>query len=215
VNHVHGKNLIGAFHQPALVWIDTATLTTLPREELLCGLAEVVKHGMIRDAAYFQMVADRAEAILALDPACLREVVLGSCRIKGAVVAADEREGGIRAILNFGHTFGHAFETLSRYALRHGQAVAVGMMAACQLAQRLCGLPPSVHEALADVLTRLGLPTRLPAVDAGAALALMYGDKKTERGRLRLVLPTALGAVDVVAVQDEGAVKDALRAVTG
>jgi 3-dehydroquinate synthase len=212
VNLRAGKNLVGAFHQPALVLADIDTLRTLPREELLSGLAEVVKHGVIRDAAYFELVETGAEAILALDPETLAAVVAGSCRIKGAVVAEDEREeSGVRALLNLGHTFGHAYEAASGYALRHGEAVAMGMIAACHLAERLGLSEAALRERLAALLRRIGLPCTAPAYDAEDLLATMRGDKKRERGRHRFVLPRSLGTAEVVTVDDEDAVREALR----
>ncbi len=213
VNLPRGKNLIGAFHQPALVVIDPATLQTLSREELLSGLAEVVKHGVIRDAAYFGLVEAESQRILALDSDVLDPLILGSCRIKAAVVAADEREGGLRAILNFGHTFGHAFESLSAYTLRHGEAVAVGMVAACRLAERLRGLDPEVGRRLGDVLRALGLPVAVDGFAPADVLAAMRGDKKTEHGRLRVILPVRLGEVEIVEVEDEAAVRAAIESV--
>lgn len=213
VNHTRGKNLIGAFHQPRRVWIDPLTLNTLPPREFRGGLAEVVKHGVIRDEAYFSLVEQKAEAILALHPACLCDVIAGSCRIKGGVVAADEREAGERAHLNFGHTFAHAYESLSGYTIPHGEAVAMGMVAACHLAESLHMLEtPDTRLRLCALLKTLGLPVQAPALPPDALLASMYGDKKTERGRLRFVLPRGIGAVETVPVEDTEAVLAAFEA---
>jgi 3-dehydroquinate synthase len=212
VNHPLGKNLIGSFHQPSMVIADPETLRTLPKEELLSGLAEVVKHGVIRDEKYFALIEEKAENILALDMEALTQVVDGSCRIKGAVVAQDEREGGVRALLNFGHTFGHAYETLSGFAIRHGEAVAIGMIAACRLAEEVTGLEEAVRMRLAAVLGKLGLPISPPDYPAEKLLEAMRGDKKTERGVIRFVLPEKIGSARVAAVSDEKAIMRALRA---
>ncbi len=213
VNHPRGKNLIGAFHQPALVIIDVTTLQTLPRAELLSGLAEVVKHGVIRDAEYFAQVEDCAGQLLGLNLAALERIVSGSCRLKGGVVAADEREAALRGILNFGHTFGHAYETVSNYQLRHGEAVALGMISACHLAEKLFGLPPAVRARLALLLTRLGLPIEGAKLEANAVLAAMRGDKKARGGVLRFVVPERIGAARLAEVTDEAAVRAAVAAV--
>ncbi len=197
VNLQNGKNLAGAFHQPCLVMIDTRTLTTLPQEEFSCGMAEVVKHGMIRDDGYFALVEENADAIMSLEPDILQQVIAGSCRIKAEVVAADELEKGLRALLNFGHTFGHAYEQLSNFTLRHGEAVAMGMVAACREAEETRGLAPRVRERLQALLQRLGLPAEPPDFPAPAIRACMMGDKKTEHGRLRLVLPLRIGKADI------------------
>lgn len=212
INHPLGKNMIGAFHQPRLVWIDTQTLKTLPRAELLCGLAEAVKHGMIRDEAYLAEIESNADALLALEPNALASLVAGSCRIKGGIVSADEREAGVRALLNFGHTFGHAYESLSGYEIRHGEAVAMGMMAACHAAERILEAPAGIRHRLRTVLAELGLPTSAAAFDADDILRAMLGDKKTERKTLRLVLTPAVGTAEVVRVDDETPVREAIRA---
>ncbi len=212
VNLRTGKNLVGAFHQPARVLADIATLRTLPEAEFLSGMAEVVKHGVIRDAAYFALVEGRIDAILALDPEALEAVVAGSCRIKGAVVSEDEREeSGVRALLNLGHTFGHAYEAASGYRMRHGEAVAAGMVAACHLAEALGLAGAEVRKRLTALLARIGLPVTAPPFDAETLLETMRGDKKRERGRHRFVLPRAIGEAELVTVGDEAAVRSALR----
>ncbi len=216
VNHPRGKNMIGAFHQPRLVVIDPEVLSSLHPEELSAGLAEVVKHGMVRDAAYFDFVDGTTARIRALESEVIRKVVADSCRIKADVVAADEREGGLRAILNFGHTFAHAYETLSGYRIAHGQAVAMGMMAACRLSELYQGLEPEVRQRLRSVLTRLGLPVRAPALAPEAVIDCIRRDKKNARGKLRFVLPTWLGNVRFVEIDDlpvvRRAIEDAARA---
>lgn len=212
VNLPRGKNMVGAFHQPSLVWIDTTVLETLPRRELGCGLGEIVKHGIIRDRAYFDYVSDHADAILALDHDVLAETIHGSCRIKGEIVSADEREAGCRALLNFGHTFGHAYESLSRYAIPHGEAVAMGMVAACHAAERILGASPDLRAEVTDILKRLDLPPCAPDYAPGEVLASMFGDKKTEGGTLRLVLSVRIGEAQVCEISDTAPVQKAIQA---
>jgi 3-dehydroquinate synthase len=199
VNHPAGKNLIGAFHQPVMVLIDTTTLATLDRRDLCSGLAESVKHGVIRDADLFGWHEQHAEAILGRNEQVLAELIERNCRIKAAVVAADERESGLRAILNFGHTIGHAIESDQRYALRHGECVSIGMVAACGIAVDRSMLRRDEAERIARLLVRLGLPTQVShPVDLDVLMAFMQRDKKVSRGRLRFVLPTAIGQVVTV-----------------
>jgi 3-dehydroquinate synthase len=200
VNHPRAKNIIGAFHQPVGVWIDTETLGTLPPRELRCGLAEVVKHGMILDAAYFHDVDRNASAILDREPSALRRIVSQSCRIKADVVTRDEREEtGLRAVLNFGHTIGHAIEAVAGYGgeFRHGEAVAVGMVAESRLAERLGWLTAEVTQRLVNLLERLGLPTSAPGLDPAALLDAMSRDKKNRQGSIRFVLPRGIGRVEL------------------
>ncbi|MFH0910147.1 MAG: 3-dehydroquinate synthase [Planctomycetota bacterium] len=215
VNHPAGKNMIGCFHQPSLVYTDLATLRTLPEEEFACGMAEVVKHGVIRDATYFEYIETHLDAIRAMDMACLREAIGGSCRIKAGVVAADERESGLRAILNFGHTVGHALEALTDFTgYRHGEAVSIGMMAACRLAEALLGFPASESARIAGLLKRIGLPTSLTGLKAEAVLDALVTDKKAEYGTLRFVLPRRIGEVCILPVKDKGVVRAAIQAVS-
>ncbi|MDR3632522.1 MAG: 3-dehydroquinate synthase, partial [Isosphaeraceae bacterium] len=162
VNHPRAKNIIGAFHQPLGVWIDTELLATLPARELRCGLAEVIKYGMILDAHFFHYLEENADAILNRDPAVLRTIVARSCRLKAEVVSQDEREEtGVRAILNFGHTFGHAVEAVAGYcgSFQHGEAVAVGMIGGCRLSERLGWIGPEVTSRVTALIQRFGLPT--------------------------------------------------------
>ena len=201
VNVPRGKNLIGAFHQPSRVIIDPEVLVTLPPRELRCGLAECVKHGMIRDPDLFHWTRENAADLLALDMPTLTELIERNVRIKAAVVEADEREAGERAHLNFGHTFAHAIEATSRYGTRykHGEAVALGMVAATRfaLARKLC--PPDTLDALTATLAAVELPTRsdsLPPVPL--LIKAMRMDKKVRDGRVRLVLPTRIGGVTLI-----------------
>ena len=201
VDHPRGKNLIGAFHQPRLVWCDVGTLATLPRPELVAGMTEAIKHGLIADPAYYRFVRRRREALLALEPRSMARLVAVSCRIKAAVVAADEREeSGARATLNLGHTLGHALEAVAGYGtLRHGEAVAIGLAAVGRLA-RLRGLWSQRWQTeLEAVLTEYGLPTRIPGLPLGELLSVMRLDKKAEAGQLRWVLPQRPGSVVLAA----------------
>ena len=197
VNHPRGKNLIGAFHQPVGVWIDTGVLATLPARECNSGLAEVVKYGVILDAEFFAYQEREAEAILARRPEAVRHVVTRSCRLKADVVEKDEREEtGLRAVLNYGHTFAHAFETVGGYgAWLHGEAVAAGMVCASRLAEGRGLIPAEVTARQVRLLERFGLPTAPCGWPAEELLRVMRSDKKNVAGRLRLVLPRRLGEV--------------------
>jgi 3-dehydroquinate synthase len=198
VNHPGGKNLIGAFHQPRAVLADLTTLRTLPPRELRAGLAEVIKYGLIDDADFLAWLERHLEALLALDPAALAHAVRRSCEIKARIVALDEREQGPRALLNFGHTFGHAIETASGYGeWLHGEAVAIGMLLAADMSRQLGWLAPEDLERVRELLRRAGLPTRAPTVGARRAHELMGMDKKVLQGRIRLVLLRRLGQATV------------------
>lgn len=198
VNHPRGKNLIGAFHQPVGVWIDTAFLDTLPPREFHSGLAEVVKYGVILDADFFEYLEENVAAILARQPDAIRHIVARSCRLKADVVEQDEREEtGLRAVLNYGHTFAHAFETVGGYGdWLHGEAVAAGMICASRLAERRGLVGPDLTRRQHDLLTAFGLPTA-PKGDwpIDELIAVMRRDKKASAGKLRFILPTRLGEV--------------------
>ena len=200
VNMPQGKNLVGAFHQPALVLIDTDTLKTLEKRDFICGLAECVKHGVIRDPELFKWIDSHAEKILTLDSDTLVELVERDVRIKAAVVMEDEKEAGVRAHLNFGHTFAHAIEAGTEYGkYLHGEAVSLGMVAATRLAVDAGRCDASVTDQLITLLNKLGLPTSagdLPATDK--LMDIMRSDKKVADGKVRLVLPDRLGAVSIV-----------------
>ena len=200
VNHAGGKNLIGAFHQPVLVVADTATLATLPARELRAGLAEVIKYGLIADAALFAWLEDHLAELMAGDPAALAHIIRRSCEIKAAVVGRDEREQGERALLNLGHTFGHAIESATAYReWLHGEAVGAGLVMAAA-ASTACGfLPDAEAERVRELVKRAGLPTRIDSVTPAAALEHMRIDKKVQGGRLRLVLLRRIGEAFVTA----------------
>jgi len=194
INHPLGKNMIGAFYQPRLVIADTATLDTLPERELKAGVAEVIKYGLIRDPAFFEWLEANLERLLDRDPASLAYAIERSCRNKAEVVAADETERGERALLNLGHTFGHAIEAGLGYGeWLHGEAVAAGTIMAAHLSCQLGWLEAAAFERAVALFGRAGLPVKGPALGAARYLDLMAHDKKVEAGRLRLVLLRAIG----------------------
>jgi 3-dehydroquinate synthase len=195
VNHPLGKNMIGAFHQPRCVIADTDTLETLDDNQLSAGLAEVIKYGLIHDLEFFEWLEANMARLVAREPEALAYAIERSCLDKARVVAADEKEGGIRAILNLGHTFGHAIETGVGYGeWLHGEAVGTGMLMAADLSQRMGWLSEADVERVDAILDKAGLPTRFPAsIDNRRFLDLMAVDKKVEAGRIRLVLLKALG----------------------
>jgi 3-dehydroquinate synthase len=200
VNHAQGKNLIGTFHQPRVVLADVDVLATLPRRELLAGLAEVIKYGVIGDAGLFEAVERRLDAVLALDRELLTWIVATSARQKADVVSRDERElTGLRATLNYGHTVGHAVEMLTDYRrFLHGEAVAIGMVAAARVSQALGACDATVVTRIRALLARAGLPTELPGDLDRAALALaMRGDKKSHGGKIRFVAVQRIGRVEL------------------
>jgi 3-dehydroquinate synthase len=205
VNHPRGKNMIGAFHQPRAVLIDTDVLDTLPPREFAAGVAEVIKYGLIRDAEFYRWLMVNMDALMARDPAVLSEAILRSCRNKAEVVAEDETEQGNRALLNLGHTFGHAIETATGYSSwLHGDAVAAGMVMAARLSAELGWLADAEVASLVALLGRAGLPVSPPAgMSAGQCRELMGLDKKVHDGSLRLVLLRAIGEAVVTADYDE------------
>ena len=204
VNHRLGKNMIGAFHQPVAVLIDTGCLATLPAREVTAGLAEVVKYGAIRDAAFFDWLERNMRALREREDDALAHAIHESCRVKAEIVAADERETGERALLNFGHTFGHAIETATGYGTwLHGEAVGTGMLLASRLSERVCGLPAAERSRVEALVAAAGLPTVAPKLALDRWLDLMGRDKKVERGRMRFVLLERLARAVVRADVDE------------
>ena len=195
VNRPGGKNLLGAFHQPRCVLVDTATLATLPRRELVAGLAEIIKYGLIADADFLAWIERELPGLLGGDSGALQHAIYRSCEIKAQIVAADERESGLRALLNLGHTFGHAIEAATGYgAWLHGEAVGLGMLMAVELSRRLGRLSVRDVARAAALLERTGLPTRLPDdVATETLLSYMASDKKVLDGELRLVVLDAIG----------------------
>ena len=210
VNHRLGKNMIGAFHQPRAVLIDPDCLATLPERELRAGIAEVVKYGAIRDAAFFEWLEKNMDPLLARDSAALVHAIERSCTIKAEIVAADERESGVRALLNFGHTFGHAIEAGAGYGeWLHGEAVAAGMVMAARLSSRIGALKVSDEGRLRDLVARARLPVDGAPLGAARYLELMGRDKKVAAGAMRFVLLQGLGdayVTSAVATADLAAV---------
>jgi 3-dehydroquinate synthase len=196
VNHQLGKNLIGAFHQPRLVLMDPDLLGSLPRREWIAGLAEVIKYGMITDEEFFSYLEQRMGALLKCDAETVRRVITRSCEIKAGVVMEDERESDRRRILNYGHTIGHALESLGNYRrLIHGEAVAIGMVQEAELASSLGLCPPEAVLRLRALVQSAGLPAGLPPITFKALWAAMQHDKKMSRGRVYCVLPERIGRV--------------------
>ena len=194
INHPQGKNMIGAFYQPQLVLIDTETLKTLPQRELSAGIAEVIKYGLIRDADFFDWLEVSIEKLMALDEATVSEAVYRSCQNKAEVVAADEREAGERALLNLGHTFGHAIENAMGYGVwLHGEAVAAGTLMAADLSLRMGWLQVEDVQRIKAIFYAAGLKQQPPALGVDQYLDLMGLDKKVQDGKIRLVLQQAIG----------------------
>jgi 3-dehydroquinate synthase len=199
IDHPRAKNLIGAFHQPRLVLSDPTTLASLPEREFRSGLAEIVKHGVVLEAAYFADVEASAAGLLARDLPTLERIIGGSCRLKAAIVERDEREAELRHVLNYGHTIGHALETVTRYERwTHGEAVALGIVAEARLAERLRLADPPTVERQERLLAAVGLPTRAEGIDADAVLAAIARDKKARDGRVPFVLAPAIGEFRLV-----------------
>ncbi|MBE3581376.1 MAG: 3-dehydroquinate synthase [Thermoanaerobacteraceae bacterium] len=216
VNHPRGKNLIGAFYQPRLVAADLDTLRTLPEREMRAGMAEVIKYGVIFDASFFSYLEEHLEEALGGNTRVLEKIVLHSCRLKAEIVAQDEEERGLRAILNFGHTAGHALEGATGFKLyRHGEAVAVGMMVASWVAAGRGLFAEEELARLEGLLVRAGLPTRMPSLDWEAFGAALIRDKKVREGRLRMVLPVELGRVTIAEVEEEEVLEAAQRLQAG
>ena len=213
INHPMGKNLLGVFHQPSCVLSDVRFLSSLPARELRAGLAEVVKHALLEGEDFFSWLEQAAPALLAGDEAALQEAVRRSVHLKAAVVAADEKEAGQRALLNLGHTFGHALEVLGDYTVMlHGEAVAVGLAVACRVAVALGLMARPSEERLQTLLVRLELQPDLPAgMTAAAWCAAMAGDKKIRRGELPLVLPRGIGDVVLYTAYDAAGLEMILR----
>ena len=210
VNHALGKNMIGAFHQPVVVAIDPLLLGTLPRREFRSGLYEVVKYGMIASRELFDRVAHDTKRIFARDPDVLQPAIVESCRIKARVVSADEREGGLRRILNFGHTVGHALEAVTKYRrYRHGEAIALGMLAAADLSVARGALADRERQALAQLIAHLGPLPAVADLSTAEALDAIRRDKKVVHGKLHFVLAIEIGATMTV----DDVTEDELRAV--
>jgi 3-dehydroquinate synthase len=208
INHPKGKNMIGAFYQPQLVLIDTNTLHTLPQRELSAGVAEVIKYGLIRDAAFFDWLEKHMSSLMALDEAVVCEAVYRSCNNKADVVAADEKEAGERALLNLGHTFGHAIENAMGYGVwLHGEAVAAGTMMAANLSLRMGWLNTSDVQRMQNIFQSAKLTQTPPALGVEKYLELMGLDKKVQDGKIRLVLQQGIGKALMTSEYDSKALQ--------
>lgn len=198
VNHKLAKNVIGAFHQPEFVLYDIATIKTLPEREIRAGLAELVKEGFILDREFVEWCDANAERLLALDSAALEHALYIGCAVKAKVVSEDEKEGGLRAILNLGHTIGHALEAVAGYGeLLHGEAIAIGMVGAARLSARM-GNPAAIAAETERILRKFGLPVRIPAhLDTDAIMSAMMHDKKFTEGNMVFIIPKEIGKVDI------------------
>ena len=213
INHARGKNMIGAFHQPRAVIADVATLDSLPDRELRAGLAEVIKHGLALDEAFTRWLEGSIEKLLARDREALTYAVRRSCELKAAIVATDEREAGARALLNFGHTFGHAIESGAGYgAWLHGEAVAAGMVMASELSMRLGHIQKGDVARVRDLIRRAGLPVAGPALAPERMLELMAVDKKAAKGKLRFIVLEAIGRAALRADPGDAPVREAIVA---
>ncbi len=216
VNHSMGKNMIGAFYQPRLVWIDAETLRTLPPREIVCGLGEVVKYGVVFDAEFFAYLETSLDQIINLDPASVLHVQARCCELKAHVVAEDEREQGLRMVLNYGHTVGHALEVAGRYrALKHGEAVLLGMIAESFIAREMGLLPPDMHDRIVQIILRLPVKFDKSSFSPARVVKALALDKKSVDGKPRFVLPIRLGEVQVVDEVDGALVQSSLRYVLG
>ena len=204
VNLPAGNNLIGCFHQPEFVLADTSTLATLPAREVSAGLGEIIKHGMLGDADYFARIERDIARIRQLDHDALAGAIAGSCKLKASIVARDEREGGVRATLNLGHTFGHAIEKLTGFGTwLHGEAVGCGLVLAADMSRRLGSLSEAECGRIRNLVAAAGLPDRITGLSADAAITVMKGDKKSAGGHIRFVVLNGIGRSEVREVADE------------
>lgn len=210
INHSGGKNLIGAFHQPQAVLIDTTCLASLPLRDYVCGLAEMVKYGIIADGDFFTWLEQHSAALMARDPHALQTAIYRSCAIKAEIVAKDEREQSVRALLNLGHTFGHAIETEFTSTWKHGEAVAAGIMIAATLMVQQGRLQLTDQQRIERLLEQFQLPTRAPMMSFDRWQTLLQRDKKVQAGTVRLVVPTAIGQAQVEPWSDWQAIQQAI-----
>lgn len=216
VNHPQAKNIIGAFHQPEFVLYDISTLSSLPDREVRAGLSEMIKHGLIWERSFVTWCEENAEALLQLRAEALEYGLYEGCKVKAIVVSQDEREGGLRAILNLGHTFGHAFEAVAGYGeLLHGEAIAIGMVCAARLSVNL-GNPAHIYTDTERIFRKFGLPVRIPAhMDTEAIMDVMMHDKKFREGSMVFVVPTEIGKVEINDKIASQSVRDVLEAMKG
>lgn len=215
IDHKKGKNLIGAFYQPKAVIIDTLTLKTLPERQIRAGLAEVIKHGIIRDRELFDTVSQSLDTIFAIDTATYQKLIPWNCQIKADVVEQDEREGGLRAILNFGHTIGHAIEAVAGYDVYlHGEAIAIGMLAEAQLGAKLGITPNDAVDEIHEIFKQAKYPLAKPEIRSEDLIHSMYMDKKVSKGTLRFALPTKIGDTVIHSLDDVAPIREVWSAYT-
>lgn len=212
VDFLGAKNIIGAFHQPALVYINVEVLKTLPPRELRSGLAETVKHGLIQDKGFIAFVEENLEKLLAVDTAAFTQVAIQNCTIKSQVVGKDEKEEGLRAILNFGHTFGHAIESMSGFTLTHGECVSIGICGAYRLARRMGMVEEAQVNYVEALLQKLALPVR-HKLDVDAIFQQLFVDKKAAEGKLKFILPVDIGKVKIKTVEDHTLIRSVLTEI--
>lgn len=212
VNHPLGKNMIGVFYQPKLVVVDLETLQSLPEKEYKAGISEIVKYGVIEDARLFEFLERQFKNILSHDNEALEHIIATSCAIKARVVEKDERESHYRMVLNFGHTIGHAIESLTGYSTyTHGEAVAIGMVYAAKLSQLMGHCTEDVTQRITGLIENFGLPTKLPSLKAEDMIQSMYLDKKTAHKKIRFILVKGIGAIEIVDDVAESHIKEALK----
>ncbi|HHV95372.1 MAG TPA: 3-dehydroquinate synthase [Clostridiaceae bacterium] len=207
------KNVIGAFYQPRFVYINVNSLRTLPVREIRAGLAETIKHGIIRDKDFFNYVSENIEKIMNFDEETLKHISRINCSIKANIVEQDEKESGLRAILNFGHTFGHAIESASNFMLLHGECVSIGMVGACKMANYLGMIKEKVTDKVCQVLLKTGLPIKAKGIDIDEVYRNLYHDKKMRKGKLLFILPEDIGKVTQCVVNDENLIKRVLSEI--
>jgi 3-dehydroquinate synthase len=214
VNHPLGKNMIGAFHQPVFVWMDTDYLKTLPKREMICGLGEIIKYGIIRDAELFTYLESHLEEVLQLTPEAVMHVQAVCAAIKVKIVSQDEKESGIRIILNYGHTVGHGLESAGRYKLlKHGEAVLLGMISEAFIAKEMKLLDSNSYERLVSLVRRTPIKAKLSSLKMADIIHAMYRDKKIVAKKLRFVLPTKIGEVKVVDDVEPNLIRSAVREI--
>ena len=214
VNHPLGKNMIGTFYQPKMVWTDLTVLQTLPKREIVCGLGEIIKYGVIKDAELFKLVEDRLHEIVALDLELLQEIVLRCCQIKAGIVAEDEKETGPRMVLNFGHTIGHALEAEMGYKkISHGEAVLLGMLVESRMALNLNILDIGDFQRIERLISRFELSGKLNRVEVGRLLKFIKADKKSSSGHTKIVLPRKIGEVEIVDEVSEDLIRSSLAPI--
>lgn len=207
------KNMVGAFYQPRLVYINVNSLRTLPRRQLLSGMAEVIKHGLIMDSDFFNYIENNLDKILALDEEVLKHIAGKNCTLKGSIVEKDEKETGLRAILNFGHTIGHAIESKLDFTLLHGECVSIGMVGAFKLACKIGMTSRENAERVEALLEKLGLPVSVAGLGVESLYHQMFFDKKVQDGRLLFVLPRDIGKVERLFINDEAMIKQVLSEI--